>query len=392
MTYSTLSRKRVAVLVPRWPPDAGGVARAAHRLTRGLIHQRPVRVIIPQTSLPVGQLAISREEEIEVWRFGANTWRERQVGFEACLRKKLDFGLIHAIYPSETGRPAIRVAREGNLPCLLAARGNDLDRDAHRPDRGPALGEALAGADAVVGVSQALTETARRLGAHGRLLTIPNGVSHHRFRVFPRDANLARQLGIEPAQSSPVIAFVGEARPKKGLDTMLEAFAQLLTTHPQATLWLMGGLRADGEGIWQNFKHAHPQAAVRVRIDRGFHPDDLSPLLALADLAWLPSTQDGLPNGLLEALASGLPTIASTVGGIPDVLAHGPLQKLLIPPSQPQALVETTRNLLADAPLCAELAALGRKRVLEAFSPTSEIRAYQELYADLLNENTPTAS
>ncbi|MEB3197913.1 MAG: glycosyltransferase family 4 protein [Candidatus Sericytochromatia bacterium] len=391
MTPETGSLQRVAMLVPRWPPDPGGVAGAAARLSRNLAPHMSLRVIIPDPRLPVGQVQIGQEGAIALWRFGAATWLERQRGFAACLLASDDFNLIHAVYPSETGLPATRVARKRGVPCLLAARGNDLDRDADRPERGPALREALGLADAVVGVSHALTAKAHQLGASGQLVTIPNGVSPSRFRPFPRDPALAARLGLPGEQAFPLIAFIGEARPKKGLDVMLTAFQRLRRYHPTACLWLMGGLREDGQATWEAFRAAHPADAQAVRIDPGYHPDDLPPLMALADLAWLPAHQDGLPNGLLEAMACGLPSVASAVGGIPDALAHGPLADLLIPPGDAEALVTTTRALLQDPARRQALAQAGRQRVIEAFSPEAECAAYRDLYSSLLAQTPRSA-
>ncbi|MEB3327666.1 MAG: glycosyltransferase [Candidatus Sericytochromatia bacterium] len=384
MTSLPPSSPRVALLVPRWPPDPGGLAGAAARLARGLSRHLPVRVIIPDPGLPLGRVQASQGDRLEVWRFGARTWAERQAGFEACLLARPDVGLVHAVYASETGRPAVRAAARLRLPCVVAARGNDLDRDVDRPERGPAVREALAGADAVVGVSQALTARARGLGATGRLETIPNGVSTERFRPFERDLALAAQLGLSPEEAFPVLAFVGEARPKKGLDTMLAAFQLVRTRHPAARLWLLGGLRADGRAAWEAFAAAHPVDAAAVRVDPAFEPDDLPPLLALAEVGWLPSHQDGLPNALLETLSCGLPTVASAVGGIPDVLGGSPLEALLVPPGDPEALAATTCWLLDQPEAWMALAELGRERVEEAFSPEAEVAAYLTLYASLL--------
>ncbi|MEB3221769.1 MAG: glycosyltransferase [Candidatus Sericytochromatia bacterium] len=383
MTSTPPSPDRVALLVPRWPPDAGGLAGAAARLARALSHHVPVRVIIPDPGLPLGRVAGGLEGTLEIWRFGARTWGERQAGFEACLGARPDLGLVHAIYVSETGRPATRAAARLGIPCLVAARGNDLDRDADRPDRGPSVREALAAADAVVGVSRALTARARALGAARRLLTIPNGVSTTRFRPFERDPALLERLGFPAEGAFPVVAFVGQARPKKGLDPMLAAFRLLRTRHPDALLWLMGGLREDGRASWEAFAAAHPEDAAAVRIDAGFDPDDLPPLLALAEVAWLPSLQDGLPNALLEALACGLPTVASAMGGIPDVLAEGPLEALLVPPGNAEALAATTCWLLDQPESWLALSELGRERVEDAFTPEREVQAYLSLYAQL---------
>ena len=279
---------------------------------------------------------------------------------------------MHAVYVGETGFPAAYAARHLNMPCLLAARGNDLDRDVFRGDRQAGILAALGWADAVVGVSRELAAKAAALGATGLVRAIPNGVAAGRFRPAER------LPGLRPAGPGPVIAFVGEARPKKGLATMLAALTALRTTHPGARLWLIGGVRADGRALVDAY--AQPEALV---VRPWGDPDDLPALLAQADLAWHPSDADGLPNAVLEALACGCPTIGSRAGGIPDILDHGPLAELLVPAGDPAALAERTRALLADRARLAALADAGRERVVTAFSLEAEVAAYLALYAEL---------
>lgn len=382
MTRSQSSPGKLVMLSPRWPPAPGGLAAAAARLAMGLAEHRPVRVIIPDPALPLGALRLEIGDGLEIHRFGARRRPERQAGFAACLAACPEAAVLHAVYPSETGRAALEAARRLGVPCVLAARGNDLDRDADRPGRGEALREALAGADAVVGVSRALTARAVALGARGRALTIPNGVSPTRFRPFSPPPGLASRLDL-PVDAWPVLAFVGEARPKKGLDTMLAAFRLVRAARPTACLWLIGGLREDGEAGWEAFARDHPADAARVRLQHAVDPDDIPPLLGLATLGWHPSHQDGLPNALLESLACGLPTLASRVGGIPDVLDTPDLGRLLVPPGDAPALATVTLALVADEAARQALAAAGRARVVAAFSPEAEVAAYLALYATL---------
>ncbi len=367
--------------MPRWPPDAGGLARAAARLARGLATRLPVEALVPDPSLPAGAIAETVDGAMRVVRFGAGRREDVQRTWFELLAARGPYALVHAVYVSETGFPAAHAARYLNIPCLLAARGNDLDRDAFRGDRQAGLLAALGWADVVVGVSAELASRARALGAR-RALAIPNGVSTGRFRPLPPDPALAARLGV--AGAAPLIAFVGEARPKKGLATMLAAFARIRAAHPAARLWLIGGVRADGRPILEAFATAHPADAAAVTVQPPVDADDLPALLALADLCWHPSDRDGLPNALLEAMACGKVTVGARVGGIPDVLDVPGLAELLIPPSDPAALAGLTAALVADQDRVASLAAAGRARVEAAFTPEAEVERYWALYGELV--------
>ena len=340
---------------------------------------------MPDPSLPEGAIAEAVEGALRVVRFGAGRRDDVQRTWFELLAARGPYALVHAVYVSETGLPAAYAARYHSMPCLLAARGNDLDRDPFRTDRQAGVLAALGWADAVVGVSEDLARRARALGARGIVSAIPNGVSASRFQPMAPPTGLAARLGV--AGAAPLIAFVGEARPKKGLATMLAAFAQLREGQPQARLWLIGGVRADGRPLLEAFAAAHPAAAAAITIQPPVDADDLPALLALADLCWHPSDRDGLPNALLEAMACGKVTIGARVGGLPDVLAHGDLAGLLIPPGDPAALAGLTEALLRDPGRLAALAAAGRERVTTTFTPEAELAAYESLYTALLAQH-----
>lgn len=371
----------MAFLVPRWPPDPGGLGQAAARLARGLAVHLKVVAFVPDAGLPAGTLAESNDGGVRLVRFGARGTEAAQRGWFELLRGRGPFACVHAVYVSASGFPAVYAARHLNMPCLLAARGNDLDRDPFRAGPQAGLLFALAHADAVVGVSGALAGQARALGAQGRVLAIPNGVAAGRFRPLAPPDGLAGALGVD--LPGPLIAFVGEARPKKGLATMLAALAVVRETRPDAHLWLIGGVRADGRALVDAFRAARPADGAAIIEQPAVDPDDLPALLGLADLGWHPSDADGLPNALLESLACGLATVGTRAGGIPDVLDVPGLNELLVPPGDPAALARVTLALLADPARRVALAEAGRARVLAAFTPEAELQAYLALYRDL---------
>jgi glycosyltransferase involved in cell wall biosynthesis len=107
--------------------------------------------------------------------------------------------------------------------------------------------------------------------------------------------------------------------------------------------------------------------------------DDVAELLASADLFVLSSRSEGLPLSILEAMAAGLPVVASRVGGIPEVVADGETG-LLVPPGDPQRLAAAVEHLLADPPLRRRLGEAGRRRVAEHFDLASVQRAHIDLY------------
>jgi glycosyltransferase involved in cell wall biosynthesis len=115
---------------------------------------------------------------------------------------------------------------------------------------------------------------------------------------------------------------------------------------------------------------------------------DVRQLLGSADLFVLSSRSEGLPLSILEAMASGLPVVASAVGGIPEVVIHDETG-LLVPPGDPDALADALRRLLADPALRRRLGAAGRARAEREFSLERARRAHVELYERLLAGGMP---
>jgi glycosyltransferase involved in cell wall biosynthesis len=111
--------------------------------------------------------------------------------------------------------------------------------------------------------------------------------------------------------------------------------------------------------------------------------DDTLRYLQAADVFVLPSATEGLSNSMLEALSTGLPVLATSVGGTPDVISHD-VNGYLIPPDDLNELKTGLMTLLADEALCARLGRGGRQRILQEFSLDSIASQLNTLYQRLL--------
>ena len=206
---------------------------------------------------------------------------------------------------------------------------------------------------AVVAVSEAVaasigsTRVPVEVVVHGVELVAPAVDAAARLRA--RSA-----LGLDP--DVPVVGTVGNHTAKKDHATLLDAVARLATDVPDVQLVLVGsgpltgelGARAQRLGI-----------AERVHLV-GSRPDARE-LLAALDVFALSSRFEGLPLALLEAMAAGLPVVATTVGGVPEVLTDG-VDGLLVEPGDAGALQVALGKLLADPALARQLGARARLR------------------------------
>ena len=109
------------------------------------------------------------------------------------------------------------------------------------------------------------------------------------------------------------------------------------------------------------------------------HRTDIASLLACCDIGVLASRTEGLPNAVLEYMAAGLPVVATTVGGIPEIIEHE-VNGLLIPSENPAALSGALLRLLNDEQMRKRLAEAGRERVLARFNFASVLANLRQLY------------
>jgi glycosyltransferase involved in cell wall biosynthesis len=213
-----------------------------------------------------------------------------------------------------------------------------------------------------------------------RLRVIGNGVDCERFAPLDRTRRDAVRDELGVPRDALLFCCVASFTPVKRHADLLDAFARLRFQEPRAHLLLVGDgpLRADVEA---RGRAPGVRGAVTLAGNRG----DVERLLGASDAFVLASSTEGLSNALLEAMAAGLPVVATRVGGNPGLVRHGD-SGLLVPPFDAAALAEAMAALSADAALRARLGATGRERVRNEFSLDAMARGYESLYRELLDE------
>jgi glycosyltransferase involved in cell wall biosynthesis len=215
----------------------------------------------------------------------------------------------------------------------------------------PMARAATARADAIVAVSEATAERLDEiLAPEAPVVTIPHGVDHERFRpAEPGNADdlaTLRPLGVRP----PYIAFVGTMEPRKGVPTLVEAFARMAGPRPDLRLVLAG---QDGWGT-EAVRAAIEASGVATRVARlRWVPDEALPaLLRQAEAVAYPSFEEGFGLPALEALSCGAALV--TTAGSPMADLSGPAA-LAVPPGNAGALAWALGRILDDPVLRDEL-------------------------------------
>lgn len=237
--------------------------------------------------------------------------------------------------------------------------------------------------DDVICVSQDLYDQCRRLGVRpDRLWHVPNAIDTDEFQRKEAAEAAKRRLGLSPGRL--LVGAIGRLSEEKGFDLLISAVGRLAGKGVDLELWIAGeGDRAlalreqvEREGLGE-----------RVKL-LGFRSDCLE-LYQAMDVFALSSLREGLPNVLLEAMATEVPVLGTRVAGIPKLIEDG-VNGLLVEPGSADALEVGLARLLGDAQLRQRLAAAGRATIESRYSFRRRMDKIKEIYDHSLGGPTPT--
>ncbi len=206
---------------------------------------------------------------------------------------------------------------------------------------------------------------------------ICNGVDTTRFN--PDNKDLIRKK-YHYTDQDIVIGTVGRLDPVKDQQLLIKAFAQLNLVHHRLILLIIG----DGPS-WKNLEKLASDLGVRTKIHFLGARTDVPELLKLLDIFVLPSIAEGISNTLLEAMATGLPVIATRVGGNPELVVDNETG-YLIPKEDLGALVKSLDHYILNKHLRNQHGTTGRERVVREFSLDKMVARYEALYTDLITQ------
>ena len=233
--------------------------------------------------------------------------------------------------------------------------------------------------DQVLSVSSRL---ASRMAAEtrfpeGRVETIRNGVDLSRFGRLERAE--ARRLAGLP-EGDVLVGTVGRLVPVKDQATLIDAMALLSARGVRARLVLAG----DGP-LTADLVARAARRGISDRVAFLGHRPDVENVLAGLDIFVLSSVSEGLSNTILEAMASGLPVVATRVGGAEELLDEG-RTGLLVPPGHPEKLAGAIEELIVDEPRRRAMGQRARQRAEQEFALPVMIGRYEQMYLRLAQE------
>ena len=247
---------------------------------------------------------------------------------------------------------------------------------------GPVGGGVIRGALPVLMAGTTLVTNSQPLADRFRRFSptvIPNGIELGRLDALPKREAARRELGWDA--STPVVLYVGKVIPAKRIEWLMNGMEQV----PSSRLVIVGGYREEhyGDAYYQSLLRAYPAVATRTTFVGEVPSPRVGPYLAAADVFAFPSSFEGMPNAVMEAMAVGLPVVASDIPAHRWLLSEGRTGFLVRSAGE---MGETIERLLTDRDLCARLGVASREFVREHLSMDGVRDRYLALYRTILGE------
>jgi glycosyltransferase involved in cell wall biosynthesis len=212
-----------------------------------------------------------------------------------------------------------------------------------------------------------------------RVARIYNGIELDKFRPDLKQSMLKENWGI--AQESPLIGALGRMVWQKGFTYLIEAIPDILQSLPSVRFVIAGDgpLKKELESLSEDLN-------VKEQVIFPGYIGQIEQFLSNIDILVVPSVLEGFPMVTLEAMAMGIPIVATQINGVTEQISHGQ-EGILVPPRNPRELAGAVLQLIKDEELGARLGLAARKKIESCFSVERMVRETEQLYLSLLKPN-----
>lgn len=365
-------------------PEVSGASRQCRQLVHRLVDRVRFSVLTTTTdrALPRHDTVDGvRVRRVFVGKGRAGATRAGLSLAVALLGARRRFTVLHLHGVSRKSAPLATLARALGKRVMLKL--GSVGEDDPLSARARANERLYTGADVVVGPSPEMERRYREAGLPAdRFRLIPNGVDLERFRPADERARQAARRALDLPDEA-VVLFVGYFSREKRPDLLFHAWAHARERGLTSTLLMVGATRGRHPEI-------DPALAEHIRAEadrRGLakhvvfveRTEQMERIYRAADVFVLPSVREGLPNALLEAMASGLPCVATRLPGVTDTMIDDDVSGWLVPPDDADALTEALARALGNA----AVGRAARARVEAGYGLDATAAAYLAVYREL---------
>lgn len=392
---------RILLLTSTFPDRVVSYSASFISVLSEYLQQRGHQVVIVTQRRPDTPPDV-RTDGIEIRRFEFSGWesnlrwstqRSVPVGstlsflwnmFQAArsVIKEQEIDVIHCFWVIPSGFLGIFLKAFSGIPLVVTAPGSDLNVWVHRRFIRSFIAFTVRRADRLIVLGRQMRESALAVGGKAeRIVSMlgNGGVDLTRFSPAPPEEKAAARAKLGLAPSAVVCLFIGRLERPKLIPLLVEAVALARVNEPSLKLLLVGGGEWDRSNIdTVSFEETvvsyGPQAPAQLRL-----------YLAASDVFLYASTMEGIPLAIVEAMASGLPVVASAVGGIPDIVQDGVTGYTV--ENDPAVFAERISVLAMAEDKRLEMGRLGHSRAVETLSSRSILPQIERVYKEAVEQN-----
>jgi glycosyltransferase involved in cell wall biosynthesis len=386
-----MAPKRLLIVTHTFLPHIGGIERVVYEQGKRLMsHGFDVTVLTSKMNTPEGYVVdgikvLCYDSLNQAFGLGIPYPIPQINSFKLFLKNVNAADLVHVHgHPYLSSLYVAKLAKHIGKPLVVTQHNTFIEYESGFWDHVEWLNDAIVGkqvlksADKIITVSNATKRYVLSLGANPQKTSVlHNGVDIDRFKLSPQARDIIRRK-LNIPDDATVILTVRRLVYKNGIDTLLES-AQIAAKQNQKLVFLAVGKGPDLEPIRTRIKQLEITNNFKLA---GFVPDaDLPAFYNAADLFILPSKSgEGLPLVALEAMSTGLPVVATDVGGIKEVILkdHGKL----VPPNNPQKMAKAILELAQTEPSTQKTSLHNISK--QKFSWEGNVKSLIEIYEELI--------
>lgn len=296
----------------------------------------------------------------------------------APLLSKSDAKLLHVYYGHKAAKFLPMIQAWGG-PLIVSFHGVDATDGAYKDEYAHALPEVFATAKLVLARSQSLLDRVREMGCPPEKLRLNR-------TPIPLEG-IVRRVRTAPADGSWIALQACRLIPKKGLLTAIEAFAVFVKKYPSAQFWIAGEgpqRKALEEKIFSLELESNVKLLGWVSSEELYRKIDAAHLFLHPSEMTSSGDREGVPNAMLEAMAAGLPVVATNHGGIPEAVTHGE-DGLLVSEKSPAELAAALLEISSDFQRYEEFSRKAAANIERLYGLSQSLAALEAAYDEAVN-------